>query len=223
VTRRPRCRTGAPWAPLAIAFFALAPASARAGDLYSYVDEEGVLHLTNVRPDARGRTWRVYDGPGREGFGGEPPLVLELDGRERVVYPVDVSRFDPLLRKAARHYRLPFALLKAVAKVESNFDPNAVSRAHAKGLMQLIDPTARRMKVEDPFDPRQNIFGGARYLRLLANQFDGDLVRTTAAYNAGPERVRRAGGIPNIRETRRYVRRVLEMYRHYRLQESGPP
>jgi soluble lytic murein transglycosylase-like protein len=89
--------------------------------------------------------------------------------------------------------------------------------------MQLIDPTARRMKVEDPFDPRQNIFGGARYLRLLANQFDGDLVRTTAAYNAGPERVRRAGGIPNIRETRRYVRRVLEMYRHYRLQESGPP
>ncbi len=193
---------------------------AAAAELYSFVDEEGVVHFTNVRADARGPGWRVYQGPEADGFGGEPPLVLEIEGRERVVYPVDVARYDAILREAAEHYRLPFAFLKAVAKVESNFDPKAVSRAQAKGLMQLIDDTARRMNVDDPFDPRQSVFGGARYLRILANQFDGDLVRTTAAYNAGPERVKRAGGIPAIDETRRYVRRVLALYRHYRLAEA---
>lgn len=202
---------------------ALLPGQGAASELYSYVDEDGVLHLTNVARDAQGRGWRIYEGPDTDGFGGKPPVVLELDGRDQVVYAVDVDRYDPLFREAAEHYRLPFALLKAVAKVESNFDPRAVSRANAKGLMQLIDATARQMRVTDPFDPRQSIFGGARYLRLLANAFDGDLVRTTAAYNAGPERVEQAGGVPNIRETRRYVRRVLDMYRHYRLRESREP
>ncbi|MEO1229946.1 MAG: lytic transglycosylase domain-containing protein [Myxococcota bacterium] len=188
--------------------------------LYSYVDDDGVLHFTNLRKGTKKR-WRVVEGSTGDGFGGQPPLVLELEGKPRVVYAVNVGRFDALFREAAKHYRLPFALLKAVAKVESNFDPSAVSHAHAKGLMQLIDDTARAMKVEDPFDPRQNVFGGARYLRTLANLFEGDLVRTTAAYNAGPERVKRAGGVPNIRETRRYVQRVMEMYRHYRLAEGS--
>ena len=199
----------------------LAGPMAAAGELYSYVDAQGVLHLTNVRADAKHRGWKIYEGSGADGFGGQRPIVLELDGRERVVYPVDVERFDVYFREAAQHYRLPFAFLKAVAKVESNFDPLAVSRADAKGLMQLMDFTAKRMNVTDPFDPRQSIFGGARYLRLLANTFDGDLVRTTAAYNAGPERVRRAGGVPKIEETRRYVQRVLEMYRHYRLRSTN--
>lgn len=197
----------------------MAPGWSRA-ELYSYVDDKGVLHFTNLRKSTK-KGWKVVEGTAGDGFGGRPPLVLELEGKPRVVYAVNVDRFDGLFREAARHYRLPFALLKAVAKVESNFDPTAVSHANAKGLMQLIDDTARRMKVDDPFDPRQSVFGGARYLRTLANVFDGDLVRTTAAYNAGPERVKRAGGVPNIRETRRYVQRVMEMYRHYRLAEGG--
>lgn len=224
-TRGGRRRAEAPsfWfrGVVALAAAALSGGPAQASELYSYVDEDGVLHLTNVREAARGRGWRVYEGSGPEGFGGKRPVVIELEGRERVAYPVDVTDYDDLFREAARHYRLPFAFLKAVAKVESNFDPRAVSRADAKGLMQLIDATAKRMRVSDPFDPRQSIFGGARYLRHLANAFDGDLVRTTAAYNAGPERVVRAGGVPNIQETRRYVRRVLEMYRHYRLVEQS--
>ena len=160
-----------------------------AGELYSYVDESGVLHLTNSPPRAqRGKRWRPYVGNDAEGFGGEKPIVLKVKGRERVAYPVNVSRFDDLFREAARHYKLPFALIKAVAKVESNFNPKAVSRANAKGLMQMIDATAETMEVQDVFDPRQNIFGGARYLRLLADQFHGDMRLMVAAYNSGPKK-----------------------------------
>lgn len=189
------------------------PSVARA-DLYSWVDRAGVIHLTNVGPNAR---YRPYTGDDAEGFGGQKPVVLIVPtGRPRVLYPVNVRRFDSILHEAAAQYRLPFAFLKAVAKVESNFNPRAVSRAQAKGLMQLIDSTAESMSVEDPFDPRQSIFGGARYLRILANQFDGDMALTAAAYNSGPRRVQRLGRIPRIRETQRYVRRVLEMYRYYK-------
>lgn len=187
--------------------------SAAHAELFSWVDSEGVIHLTNVKPNA---DFRPYTGEDAEGFGGQQPVVLVArTGVKRVLYPVNVNRFDSILREAADHYRLPFAFLKAVAKVESNFNPRAVSHAQAKGLMQLIDSTADSMSVEDPFDPRQNIFGGARYLRILANQFDGNMALTAAAYNSGPERVKRLGRIPNIRETQRYVRRVLEMYRYY--------
>lgn len=188
--------------------------------LYTFVDDDGVLHFTN-RPAEANKQDRVKVYEGEEGFGGERPIVIEIKGRRRVVHPVDVSRYDELFRAAAERYRLPFALLKAVAKVESNFDPKAVSHAQAKGLMQLIDATAQKMNVHDPFDPKQAISGGARYLRFLANRFNGDLDRTLAAYNAGPERVERAGGIPEIRETKRYVRRVLQMYRHYRIQDGA--
>ncbi len=192
--------------------------SARA-ELYSWVDDDGVIHLTNVTPNANYQRYDPSGGTGHEaeGFGGEKPLVIIVpSGEERVVYPVQVTTYDDIFREAAEHYRLPFAFLKAVAKVESNFDPDAVSHADAKGLMQMIDGTAAMMNVADPFDPRQSIFGGARYLRILANEFDGNMALVAAAYNAGPERVRRLGRIPKIRETQRYVRRVLQMYRHYR-------
>jgi hypothetical protein len=205
----------------------LAGSNAKA-DVYSYVDEQGVLHLTNVPTDARFERYQPTDPAEQEGFGGQRPVVVHVEGerdrsdrRERVLYPVDVSRFDELIREAAAHYRLPFAFIKAVVKVESNFDPRAVSPADAKGLMQLIDGTAASMSVEDPFDPRQSVFGGARYLRILANRFEGDLVLTTAAYNAGPELVARLGRIPRIAETQRYVQRVLKMYRYYRRQSAS--
>jgi len=191
-------------------------------DVYSYVDEEGVLHLTNVAGDRRFERFEPQTAPG---FGGREPIVMRFEARrgpeQRVLYPVDVSRFDALIREAARHYRLPFAFVKAVVKVESNFDPRAVSPADAKGLMQLIDSTAASMSVDDPFDPRQSIYGGTRYLRILANLFEGDLVLTTAAYNAGPDLVSRLGRVPRIPETQRYVQRVLKMYRYYRRQSAS--
>ncbi len=197
----------------------LCPGLARA-ELYSWVDDSGVIHLTNVRDNANAN-YQPYQSREGEGFGGQKPIEVTLPGgKKRVLYKVNVTRFDTIFERAAKHYRLPFAFLKAVAKVESNFNPMAVSHAHAKGLMQLIDSTAAAMKVEDPFDPEQNIFGGARYLRVLANQFDGNMALVAAAYNSGPDRVRRLGRIPRIRETQRYVRRVLQMYRHYRSRGS---
>ena len=100
--------------------------------------------------------------------------------------------------------------------MESNYDPFAVSPANARGLMQLIPSTAERMMVQDVFDPRQNIFGGVRYLRILANMFNGDLELTVAAYNAGENAVIRHGGIPPFPETQMYVREVVRYYRLYR-------
>lgn len=208
---------GNPWLRIGVAGVLLLAARPATAELYSYVDEDGIIHLTNL---AKGGHYQPYDAPDAEGFGGQAPVVWEYEtGKERVLYPVNVTRFDDLLREAAEHYNLPFAFIKAVAKVESNFNPTAVSHANAKGLMQLIDATAAAMKVEDPFDPRQNVYGGARYLRILANQFKGNMALTAAAYNAGPDRVKRVGRIPNIRETQRYVRRVLQMYRHYKRAE----
>ena len=104
----------------------------------------------------------------------------------------------------------------AVIAVESGWNPRAVSRAGALGLMQLMPATARDMYVADIFDPAQNIEGGARYLRLLQDRFGGDLEKVLAAYNAGPERVLRHGGaVPPIPETQAYVRKVLALYDTY--------
>lgn len=207
--------------------------SARA-ELFSWTDADGVLHLTNIPPGAR-RAYRPFktvptawgapaagggEAEAEEGFGGSVALVQTLDdGAQRLLYPVNVTRYDELISQAAEHYRLPFAFIKAIMKVESNFNPRAVSEKQARGLMQLIDGTAQLMNVADPFDPQQNVFAGARYLRLLANMFEGNMALVAAAYNAGPERVLRTRTIPNIPETRQYVRRVLTMYRLYRRSE----
>lgn len=126
------------------------------------------------------------------------------------------QRFDAYIRDAARLYQIPQELVRAVIMVESGFSPRATSPANAKGLMQLMPATAQRMQVEDIFDPRQNIYGGVRYLRILANLFNGDLALTVAAYNAGEGAVLRYGGIPPYRETEDYVTRVIGHYRKYR-------
>lgn len=139
----------------------------------------------------------------------------------RVVMPAPggaarATRYDEYIREASRLYRIPEELIRAVIKVESNFDPRAVSPANAHGLMQLLPSTAERMMVDDIFDPRQNILGGVRYLRILANTFNGNLQLTVAGYNAGEGAVARYGGIPPYQETQNYVVHVLSYYEQYR-------
>lgn len=128
----------------------------------------------------------------------------------------DESSYDHIIRDAAEAYQLPFAFIKGVIKVESNFNPYAVSRTGAMGLMQLMPGTAQYVGVEDAFDPKQNIFGGAKLLRILTNQYNGDINLLLSAYNAGRGAVARYDGIP-YEQTREYVRRV---YRHYKRYES---
>lgn len=193
---------------------ALVSDGARA-DIYRHVDKQGVEHYTNV-PPKNGRYQRIMRShqrsvPGRSG---------RRSGRH-APDPRRLTRFDAHIREAARLYQLPAPFIRAVMRVESNFYADAVSRTGAMGLMQLMPATARAMGVSNPFDPRQNVLGGARFLRVLANQLDGDLLLTIAAYNAGPGAVRKYGGVPPYAETKRYVRRVLERYYGYRKRTTG--
>jgi soluble lytic murein transglycosylase-like protein len=117
-----------------------------------------------------------------------------------------------LIQRLAQQYSVDPHLVRAIITVESNFDPRAVSRAGAQGLMQLMPDTAARYRVEDPFDPHANIEGGIRYLRDLLRLFPSDLRHVLAAYNAGEGAVQYYGGIPPYPETQRYVERVLALY-----------
>lgn len=130
--------------------------------------------------------------------------------------PQGTEALRRLVDQAARTIGVEPALLHAVVAVESGFNPYAVSRAGAKGLTQLMDGTARALGVHDPFDPWQNLLGGARYLKGLLTRYRGDLHLALAAYNAGPGAVDRFGGIPPYQETQRYVAKVSQALQHFR-------
>ncbi|MDW8135233.1 MAG: lytic transglycosylase domain-containing protein [Thermodesulfobacterium sp.] len=130
-------------------------------------------------------------------------------------YYHNLQELDSLFEKVASLYELDPYLLKAVAKVESNFNPQAVSPKGAMGIMQLIPSTAELVGVKNPFDPVENIYGGAKYLRYLLDEFK-DLSLSLAAYNAGPEKVRFYRGIPPISETQNYVKLVLYYYKLFK-------
>jgi len=189
----------------------LTPTGATA-DIFRFVDRQGVEHYTNVQPSAS-RWQRVHRGA-RGKDSGAWARARRRGGR--APDPGRLTRYDAYIQEASRVYHLPSSFLRAVMRVESNFYADAVSRDGAMGLMQLMPGTANSMGVVDPFDPRQNVLGGARFLRVLANRLKGDLVLTVAAYNAGPGAVRRYKGIPPYAETQRYVRKVLKYYYEFR-------
>ena len=128
----------------------------------------------------------------------------------------DPSAYDHYIRQVSRRYNVDPYLIKAVIKTESDFDCYALSKKGAQGLMQLMPGTAKELKVRNPFNPRENIDGGTRYLRNMLELFDGNLSLSLAAYNAGPTLVKRLQRIPRIPETVNYVRKVLGHYKNYR-------
>jgi soluble lytic murein transglycosylase-like protein len=192
-----------------------APRGARA-DISRYVDRDGVEHYTNYTPSGSG--WqRIYRGRKT------PPPMRTRGGPIVVNDPARLRAYDAHIREASALYVLPEELIRAVMHVESNFNPRAVSRKGALGLMQLMPGTAAEMGVTDPFDPRQNVLGGVRLLRILANRFQGDTALTLAAYNAGEAAVLKYRGIPPYAETQRYVRRVQSHFARYRAAREPQP
>ena len=125
------------------------------------------------------------------------------------------AAFDQHIRQAATNFGIPFALIKAVVHQESEFNPYAVSRAGAQGLMQIMPQTGQSLGLRNPFDAGENIMAGSAYLKEMLERYNGNLPLALAAYNAGPNAVDAAGGVPNFSETKEYVQRVLSYYARY--------
>jgi len=184
---------------LVVAAWSLLAAPARA-QLNSYVDEHGKLVFVNG-DSPRARSGSTIGSP----TWGSPagPKTLES---------VPSDRLESIVREAAERHQVDPALVKAVISTESGWNPHAVSRKGAMGLMQLIPGTAQRFGVGNPYDPAQNVEGGTTYLKALLDRYNGDVNKTLAAYNAGEHAVDRSGGVPAIPETQRYVRKVYGAY-----------
>ena len=130
--------------------------------------------------------------------------------------------YSTYIEDAAKKYRIPESFIKGVIKVESNFNYRAKSPVGAMGLMQLMPRTATALGVSDPYDPRQNILGGTKFLRRLANRYKGDMVRVLSAYNAGPGAVAKKDGTIPFPGAERYVRAVLKNYYLFKDDAAGP-
>ena len=165
-------------------------------DIYMYIDQNGIVHFTNA--------------PTRSAV--EYRLFIEED-RNRAAYLYSPDQFDAYIREASDLHGVSFPLLKAVIKAESDFNPKAISKKGAMGLMQIMPKNFEALNISDPFDPWENIMGGARYLRKMLDRFNGKLSLSLAAYNAGPTTVERYNNqIPPFKETEDYIERVLSYY-----------
>jgi len=165
-------------------------------DIYVYADSQGVLHFTNVPTSSTSSNYKVYikETP-------KTPLKSNI-----------TDLYDHVISEASQTHGVSFSLLKALIKTESDFNPRAVSKAGAMGLMQLMPENIRRLKVKDPFDPKDNVMGGTRYLKQLIHRFKGKLHLALAAYNAGPKVVEQYQRIPPYKETENFVKQVMKYY-----------
>ena len=172
------------------------PAEERTGEaIYQYMDSNGVVHFSNVPTNPRYKKIR-----------GERTLA-------RLKPTLPPSKLNDTILLNSHMHSLSPALVHAVIRAESAYNPNAVSSKGAMGLMQLMPGTASMLKVLNPYDPEENVSGGVRYLRYLLERFGGNLELALAAYNAGEARVLREGRIPRISETQQYVKKVLRFYK----------
>ena len=210
----------------------LLPATA-AAQLYTYETPDGeVLITTERRSDPGYRLLEeLSDTSGGErnrsssnssSSSSSDSEIQATMGSSTVPYSQREAAYDDIIREASEAYDVPFGFIKAVMRIESAFQSDAVSHAGAMGLMQLMPRTAESLDVDDPFDVRQNIFGGARFLRILIDRYDGDINLILAAYNAGDVAVRRHDGIPYAK-TRQYVASVYYWYQKYSADEEDSP
>jgi soluble lytic murein transglycosylase-like protein len=184
-------------AVIAVLLATAGAAGPAAAEVFRFVGPDGTVHFTNAPTDPRYR---------REGLVTQTPIVF-------VARPVvRAPLYDREISEASERYGIPEPLIRAVIRVESGFNPRAVSRKGARGLMQLMPQTAALLGVSDSFNPRQNIDAGVRHLKGLVERFGDDMRIVLAAYNAGEQAVISHGGIPPFPETRQYVSRVLEVY-----------
>jgi soluble lytic murein transglycosylase-like protein len=166
-------------------------------ELFYFKDPTGALHFTNVPDDPR------YQSVDR----------LKIEKPRRKALSSNFSDFRRYIEKSAQKYEVDPLLIRALIKVESDYDPFAVSNSGAQGLMQLMPGTSRRMDVGDPFNPEENIEGGVKYFKKLLSLFNGQLIPSIAAYHAGENRViQNDNQIPNIEATQHYVRKVISQY-----------
>ena len=168
-------------------------------DIYMYIDDNGVMHFTNA-PTSNEYDYKVY--------------IKERTSISNKFHSTD--KYDGLISNASREFDVDSRLLKAMIKAESDFDPRAISRKGAMGLMQIMPENFKMLKLKNPFDPWQNIRAGAQYFKKLYERFNGKLALSLAAYNAGPTAVDRYKNIPPYQETEQYVRRVLRYYRTFK-------
>jgi len=168
-------------------------------DIYRYIDENGVMHFTNA-PTSSIHKFKIY-------LKEKPKIIQRYSSSEK---------YDNLISDASERYGVSFPLLKAIIKAESDFDPHAVSKKGATGLMQIMPENFKPLGIRDPFDPWQNINAGARYFKQMYDRFKGKLTLSLAAYNAGPTAVDHYKTIPPYEETEEYVRRVMKYYYNYK-------
>jgi soluble lytic murein transglycosylase len=167
-------------------------------DIYRYIDENGVMHFTNV-PTSSIQNYKLF-----------------LKEKPQITNRYSTEKYDSLISDASERHGVSFPLLKAIIKAESDFDPHAVSKKGATGLMQIMPENFKPLGIRDPFDPWENINAGARYFKQMYDRFKGKLALSLAAYNAGPTAVDRYKTIPPYEETEEYVRRVLKYYYNYK-------
>jgi soluble lytic murein transglycosylase len=163
-------------------------------DIYMYIDEKGVFHFTDTPASPQ------YE------------LFIKERKPKANKTPATANTYDHYIREASKTYGISAPLLKAVVKVESDFNPNAVSNMGAKGLMQIMPQNYGPLQINDPFNPRESIMGGARYLSQLLHRFNGNVKLALAAYNAGPDAVEQSRDIPPIQETKDYVKKIMRYY-----------
>ena len=181
-------------------------------DIYQYVDENGVVHFTNVPTSSKKKPAKIY--PEQKKQSPLTAAVAQSAGNEQQNNSRDTvpASYLNIINTACSRFGVDPSLVHAIVKVESDFNPYAVSRKGAMGLMQLMPQTANTMNVRNTFSPDENVEGGVKYLRYLLDRYEGNISLALAAYNAGETAVKKWGTIPPYKETQDYVRKIMQIY-----------